>query len=150
LPESHFRVHLALRDEQQHRLQQRHVTAISGIDIHRSVGFQITYRCRMKWRTDGHRGLQQRCVEVMDDATVARGAFGKDRDPVSLRECGAHDFVQPPGVTPAGALDEQCAGSFAKDPDERPVANLRFRDESCRARHVDHEDVQPGDVVGDE
>jgi hypothetical protein len=148
--ENHFRAHLALRDQLQNRLQQRHVPVIGGIDVHGTVRLNVAHCRRMQRRAEGHRGLQQRRVKMMDESTVARGALWKNGNPVSLRQRRAHDLVQATGVAPAGAFDKKRSGTLAENPHERPASNFRFRNEPRRAHDVDHEDVEPGDVVGNQ
>jgi hypothetical protein len=57
--EDDFGVDRFLRDEQQNRLQERHVAAVGSLDVHRSVGPAVTNRGRVERRADRHRRLQQ-------------------------------------------------------------------------------------------
>jgi hypothetical protein len=51
---------------------------------------------------------------------------------------------------PAPPLDEHRPRGGDEQPQHRPASDLGFRDECRRGHRVDREDVEPGDVVGDD
>ena len=53
-------------------------------------------------------------------------------------------------VAPPRALDEQRAAAAISRPDERPALELGLGDEAHRLQRVEHEDVEPRDVIRDE
>jgi hypothetical protein len=52
-------------------------------------------------------------------------------------------------VTLPAAGNENGAGAVAKPAYQRPVANVGFGDEAARTAGIDGEDVQPGNMIGD-
>ena len=81
---------------------------------------------------------------------VCRGAFRKQPDTNTLFEQKADVPVDRCGIPAHGAFDENGVAAFAQPADERPVAHFCIGDKTRWMDCVQHKDVQPRDMVGDD
>ena len=105
-------------------------------------------------RLDGMAGfdgrLQQCRMEVQYMAAVGGGAFRENRDVAAgVEQCG--DFRIDDFRMATAASAQEHGFVLRREPsDDRPGADFRLRDEGRWAQGVDDENVEPGNVVGDE
>jgi len=103
------------------------------------------HRCR---RVEGR--LEQRGVEMSDRAAVGGGAFGEDGKAFAAAQ-GLHQMnIEACRIARLAAFEEQRLRPRTEPADERPAPHFRFGDEAHRHDGIQHEYVQPGDVIGDE
>ena len=81
---------------------------------------------------------------------VGGGAFGEEGDVPLGVEQRVDLRVDHPGVAAAAAQQEDRVGLRRQPADHRPLPDFGLGDEGERVRGVEREDVEPGDVVGDE
>ena len=94
--------------------------------------------------------LEQRGMKAPDGQAVAGGALGIDaNDGTGLQRRHDGGIHMPRGAAPA-AFDEQRSDASAQPAHQRPLANLRLGDKNGRMAGQHDEDVQPGNVIGDQ
>lgn len=96
------------------------------------------------------RRLQQRGVEAEQVRAVGGRTLGEDGDILAGAEQRIDLGIDDLGVAAAAAAQEDRVGLRREPADERPGADLGLGDESHGPRRVEDEDVDPGDVVGDD
>jgi len=89
-------------------------------------------------------------MEMQQTAAVAGRPFGKDRDMLALGQHVGNLLIDDPGVAAAAPAQEDRVVFGGQPADQRPVPNFLLRDEGGRQGGVDHVDVDPRDVVGDQ
>jgi len=137
----------------QHAPQRGHETRVSGVGDRSDARAIIVviadrHRLHLPQRVD-HR-LQQRAVKGEELAAVAGLAFGKDRNHIARFERGTGVAVDAMRVATAPALNEQRAAVGDQAADQRPARKIRPGDEARRLNRIEHEYVEPGNVVGDD
>eukprot|EP01036_Dinobryon_divergens_P047173 gene47172-63194_t len=130
---------------------QGHVVDVRRRQADRLAGLGVAQQQRLHRRFTGDRGLQQVGVEMQQPVPGAGGAFREDRQRLAPQQRGIHLVHHAHRVALALALDEQRAGALDQPAQQRPVQHVRLGDETrMRRRGLERQDVQPGDVVGDE
>jgi len=94
--------------------------------------------------------LQQRRMEVKEAPSIGRGPLGKDRDVLSPVENRRDLLVDDLRVAAAATAQEHRVVLGGQPADQGPVADLFLGNERRGQRSVDHVDVDPRDVVGDD
>ncbi|MNY03608.1 hypothetical protein D3C86_1362360 [compost metagenome] len=98
---------------------------------------------------DGGRAgrFEQAGVERQEREAFGRRAFGEQADGVALFEAGLHRLAHRVDRVALAAFDEQRAGARHQPADDGPGADFALGDERRGARRIQHENVDPGDVV---
>jgi len=130
------------------RSQERKVADVSRHDRVLAVGRAIADRHRLDVARRVDDRLQQRALERQQSGAVGRRALGKYRDDVAAGERVRRVGVDAARVAAPVALDEQRAHALDEPPRDRPARQLRLRDEPHGLHGVQHEDVEPGHMVG--
>lgn len=107
-------------------------------------------RCRLHGHVGRDGGLQEVGMEGQQHAAIARRAFGEDGDAVAVAQRLGHVVNHAQRVATLLALDVERAGAGGQRTDQGPVLHRRFRDEAHVPRRMQRDDVEPGDVVGDQ
>ena len=81
-------------------------------------------------------------------AALAGRALGKQAHRIALAETRLHGLAHRVHRVALAALDEQRAGAGHQPADDGPAADLAFGHEGRGARRVQHEDIDPGHVIG--
>jgi hypothetical protein len=89
-------------------------------------------------------------VEMQQAAAIAGRPLGKNRDMLAQGQHIGNLLVDDFGVPAAAAAQEDRIVLCRQPADQRPVPDFLLRDESGRQDGVDHVDVNPRDVVGDQ
>jgi hypothetical protein len=87
-------------------------------------------------------------MKRQNDRSIAGRPFCEDRHPpprTELLGCRLEDLMN--SMTPA-AFDEQGPRAVTQEADQWPTPNLRFCDERAGLDGVDHQDIEPTDVIG--
>jgi hypothetical protein len=87
-------------------------------------------------------------MKRQNDRSITGRPFCEDRHPPPRTELlgrRLEDLMN--SMTPA-TFDEQGARAVAQKADQWPTPDLGFCDEGARRDGVDHEDVEPTDVIG--
>jgi hypothetical protein len=99
--------------------------------------------CSQRW-------LDQGCMKMQQTSTIRRGSFGKDGYMLSLAKDLCHLLIDHLRVTAAAALQKYRVVLRRQPADQWPMPDFFFRHEGCRHCRIDHVDVDPGNVIGDE
>jgi hypothetical protein len=105
-------------------------------------------RQRLHGRAGRDGRLDQVGVEGQHAAAVARGALGKHRNDLPGPQAVGDLVHHVHHVATVFALDVERAGAGGERPDQRPVPDVGFRHEPAVPRRMDHQDVEPGNVIG--
>ena len=81
-------------------------------------------------------------------AALAGRALGKQAHRIALAETRLHGLAHRVHRVALAALDEQRAGAGHQPADDGPAADLALGHEGRGARRVQHEDIDPGHVIG--
>jgi len=131
-------------------LHQAHVADERGGGAVLAVRIVVAQRERKHRAILVHRGLEKGGPERQHAGAVAGRSFRKDRNRAAGAEERA-DFPQRASRrAPVAPPQQHRPGACEQNADRRPRAELVFGDEGRRANGVEHEHVQPGDVVGDQ
>lgn len=95
-------------------------------------------------------GFEERGFEGQELVASSGGAFGEDGYAFSASQARGHGMRRACGGSPAATLDEECAGVGDQISDRGPVADIFLADEGGGRNCVDHEHVEPGNVVADD
>ena len=93
-------------------------------------------------------GGKQRRLEWQHAARIRRGALGKEQQVVPAHQPRAEQLGLCPRLAPV-AGDKDRAGGPRQQADTGPARHLGLGDEIDIPRRVQHEDIQPGGMVGD-
>jgi len=98
----------------------------------------------------GQRRLDQRRMKMQQGLPVGRRALGKNRDMLAARKKRGDLPVDDPRMPPAATAQEDRVVLRRQPADQRPAPDLFLGNEGRRQHGVDHVDVDPGNVVGDQ
>ena len=136
-------------DDVPQALQQGGVADELGRRAHRMLRVGIAQHRRLDGHAMRNGGLQQVGMEGQHALPVGRGAFGKHRHAIALRQCLRHLVHHAQRVALAGPLDEQRAHAAHQPAHHGPPKHVSLGDESrLRAAGMQRRDVQPRNVVG--
>lgn len=96
------------------------------------------------------RRLQQGGVEMQQATPIRRRALGEDGDMAPLVEQAGDFLIDDPGVAATAAAQKDRIVLRRQPADQRPVPDLRLGHEGRRQGGIDHVDVDPRDVIGDD
>jgi len=115
-----------------------------------AIRFPVGNRQRQHRPAGRQRRLQQRGMKMQQAAAIGCRSLGKYGDMLALRQQLGDLGIDDAGVAATSPTQENCIVSRRQGADNRPVPDL-FLGHECRRQHgVDHQDVQPGNVVGDQ
>jgi len=140
----------ALAADAPERRREARVARVLGRERERAVTVVVADRDRQHVPARVDDRLQERAVEAEHRRAVGRRPLGEHRDHVAGRERVGRAPVDAVRVLTPLALDEQRAGVADQPADDRPARELGLADEARRAVRVQHDDVEPRDVVRDE
>jgi len=89
-------------------------------------------------------------MKMQQGLAVGRRALGKNRDMLAARQKRGDLPVDYPRMPPAAAAQEDRVVLCRQPADQRPAPDLFLGNEGRRQHGVDHVDVDPGNVVGDQ
>lgn len=89
-------------------------------------------------------------MEMQQMRTIRRRTLGKDRNIASSFEQIGNFLVDDAGVAATAAAQENGIVLRRQPADQRPVPYLFLGNEGGRQGRIDHVNVDPGDMVGDE
>lgn len=92
---------------------------------------------------------EQRALERLDPDPVGGSALG-EQDDVTARPQPCRQFIALLSAKAPVSADEDRAGQPGQPAENRPARHLRLRHEGPVHRIAQHQDVQPGHMVGDE
>jgi hypothetical protein len=87
-------------------------------------------------------------MKRQNNRSIAGCAFGKDRHPSPCPELLGRRLEDLMYSVASTTFDEQGARAIAQQANQRPTPDLGFCNERARCDGVDHEDVEPADVIG--
>lgn len=132
------------------RLAKRNIAIVARRQTAFAIQFPVRDSRRQDRPTGGQRRLQQRGVKMQQAAAISRRAFGKERDHPALSQMPGNFFVDDPGVPATAATQEDGVASRRQPAKQRPASDLFLGDEDRRDRRIDDENVNPGNVIGDQ
>jgi len=115
-----------------------------------AIRFPVGNRQRQHRPAGRQRRLQQRGMKMQQAAAIGCRSLGKYGDMLALRQQLGDLGIDDAGVAATSPTQENCIVSRRQGADNRPVPDL-FLGHECRRQHgVDYQDVQPGNMVGDQ
>jgi len=137
-------------DDTPERLDDRDVVDVGWHQGQHACRRPVADRDRLHATPGDHDRLQERALEGQELRTVGRRAFRKHRDDVAGRERFLGLPIHPMRIEAPRTLDEKGPHVTDQAPGDRPARELRLGNEAHRLRGVQHEDVEPRNVVGDD
>jgi len=92
--------------------------------------------------------LQQGRVKIQQAPAIGRRPFGEDGDMLALRQNFGNLHVDDPRMATAAPTQEHRVVFRCQPADHRPAPDLFLGNESYRQHGIDHQDVDPRDVIG--
>ena len=131
--------------------QRGHKRGVAHIH-HGMAALAIRVEITQTHRNHGHagieRGLNQVAMKHQQPITLAGGALRKDSRAIALRHAGTQGLNHAMHGMPTAPLHKHRTGTGHERAHQRPAGNLGLGHEGCRCDRIDHEDIEPGDVVG--
>jgi len=129
---------------------KRDIAVVTRRQAALAIRFPIGNRQRQNRPAGRQRRLQERGMKMQQAVTSGRRCLGKYRDMLALRQQPGDLGIDDAGVTATSSAQENGVVTHRKRADNRPVPDF-FLGNECRRQHsVDHQDVQPGNVVGNQ
>lgn len=140
----------AAGENRREALHQRRLAGKRRRQAALSLRVVVRQRQRQHGASGLDRRLQQRRVKAQEVGAVGRRPLGEDRHINAAAEQRVDLSIDHLGVAAAAAAQENGVVARGEPADKRPAADLCLGDEGRRAQRVDHEDIEPGDMVGDD
>jgi len=129
---------------------KRDIAVVTRRETALAIGFPVGNRQRQHRPAGRQRRLQQRGMKMQQAVAIGRRSFREYGNMLALRQQPGDLGIDDAGVTATSPAQENGIVSHCKRADDRPVPDLFLGDE-CRRQHgVDHQDVQPGNMVGNQ
>jgi hypothetical protein len=129
-------------------LAKRDIAIVARCQTALTIRLPVGNRHRQHWPAGGQRRLQQGCVKMQQAPAIGRRPFGEDGDMLALCQNFGNLRIDDPRVATAAPAQENRVVFRCQPADHRPVPDLFLRNESCGQHGIDHQDIDPRDVVG--
>ena len=143
-------MHAARFHDRDHAVEESHLADEVGITMQAAIGIHIANRIRLHRYLRLDRGLEQVGMERQHRALRRGRALGEEGDTFAIMDALHQTFVDAAHVARLAACDEDRTGVLAQPANQGPAADIGLRDKAAWVHRIDHEDIQPGNMVADD
>jgi len=131
-------------------LAERNIAVVARRQAALAIEFPVGNRHRQHRPPGNQRRLEQRGMEMQQTAAIGGRPLGKHGNVLPLAQHIGDLLIDDFGVAAAAPAQENRVVLGRQPADQRPVPDFLLRNESGRQGGVDHVDIDPRDMVGDQ